>query len=282
MRRPVPRLSKKGIALSIHPTAIIDRKAELDGSVEIGPYCVIEGNVQVAAGCRLYHGVYLTGWTRIEENCVLHPGVIVGHEPQDTKYGGRRSYCRVGRGTILREYVTIHRGNAEDTETSVGEECFLLAGTHVGHNCVVGDRVTLVNNVLLGGFVEIGDGATLGGQTVAHQFVRIGELVMVAGFARVTRDVVPFAMTNTRGDVAGINRIGMRRAGISQDDMRQIREVYRTVFARGNSFEQAVTRLASSGASGPCARLVLFLTAESKRGVAGRSRRDTLEAIKDA
>lgn len=261
--------------MSIHPTAIIDPKAELDSSVEVGPFCVIEGNVQVAAGCRLYQGVYLTGWTRIEENCVLHPGVIVGHEPQDTKYGGERSYCRVGRGTTLREYVTIHRGNAEETETSVGEECFLLAGAHIGHNCVVGDRVTLVNDVMLGGFVEVGDGATLGGQVGVHQFVRIGELAMVAGCARVTRDVVPFAVANIRGDMVGLNRIGMRRAGVSQEDVRQIRDVYRTVFARGNSFERAVSGLPGGKASDPRGRLVRFLTAKSKRGVAGRSRRDT-------
>lgn len=258
--------------MAIHPTAIIDRKAELDGSVEVGPFCVIEGLVRVAAGCRLYQGVYLTGWTRIGEDCVLHPGVIVGHEPQDTKYGGERSYCRVGRGTILREHVTIHRGTIPDSETVVGEDCSLLAGSHVGHNCTVGKGVTLLNNVLLGGHVEIGDDATLGGASGVHQFVRIGELVMVAGHARVVLDVVPFALTDVEGRVAGLNRVGMRRAKIPGEQVQEIRDAYRVLFSRGLPFREAVERLTAEVMSAPRERLVRFLQGDTRRGLAGRSR----------
>lgn len=258
--------------MAIHPTAIIDPKAELDASVEVGPYCVIESNVHVAAGCRLYHGVYLTGWTEIGENCELHPGVIVGHEPQDTKYGGERSYCHIGRGTILREYVTIHRGTVPDSETVVGEDCFLLGGSHVAHNCILGDRVTLINNVLLGGHVEIGNGATLGGAAMVHQFVRIGELAMIAGDARVTKDVVPFALSDVKGRVAGLNRVGLRRAGLTREQVQDIREAYRLLFAKGLAFPEAVERLAGEAQSPPCQRLARFLQEHSKRGVAGRSR----------
>ncbi len=257
----------------IHPTAIIDPKAELDSSVEIGPYCVVEGQVRVAAGCRLYHGVYLTGWTEIGENCVLHPGVIVGHEPQDTKYGGERSFCRVGRATILREHVTIHRGTIPESETVVGEECFLLAGAHVGHNCVVGKQVTLINNVLLGGHVEIGDRATLGGGVGVHQFVRIGELAMISGNARVTMDVVPFALSDIEGRVAGLNRKGLRRAGISPDELRAIRDAYRILFGSALPFRQAVAQLAAKQSSASVECICRFLAQESRRGVAGRPRR---------
>ncbi|UCF32391.1 MAG: acyl-[acyl-carrier-protein]--UDP-N-acetylglucosamine O-acyltransferase, partial [Phycisphaerales bacterium] len=115
--------------MAIHPTAIVDPKAELDPTVEVGPYCIIEANVHVAAGCVLMHNVYLTGWTEIGENCVLHPGVIVGHAPQDVKYDGSRTYCRIGRNNILREYVTIHRGTTPESVTTVGDDCFLLAGS---------------------------------------------------------------------------------------------------------------------------------------------------------
>ncbi len=259
--------------MSIHPTAIIDPQAEIDGSVEVGPHCIIEGNVRIAAGCRLYHNVYVTGWTTIEADCVLHPGVIVGHEPQDTKYDGSRTYCRVGRGTVLREYVTVHRGTIPESETVVGEECFLLAGSHVGHNCEVGDRVTLINGVVLGGHASVGTGATLGGYVGVHQFVRIGELVMVAGQARVVRDVVPFALADTEGYIAGLNRVGLRRAEVPREQVVRIREVYRTVFARGVSFTEGVNALESDPDDTPAGRLVHFLRKASKRGVAGRSRR---------
>ncbi|UCC30043.1 MAG: acyl-ACP--UDP-N-acetylglucosamine O-acyltransferase [Phycisphaerales bacterium] len=258
--------------MAIHPTAIIDPKAELDSSVEVGPYCVIDGHVRVAPGCRLYHGVYLTGWTEIGENCELHPGVVVGHRPQDTKYGGERSYCRIGRRTILREHVTIHRGTTPDSETVVGEDCFLLAGSHVGHNGLVGNRVTLVNNVLLGGHVEIGDDATLGGSAVVHQFVRVGELAMIAGNARVTRDVLPFALINVEGRVAGLNRVGMRRAGLPREQVNEIRDAYRVLFAHGLRLPEATAQLARELRSPPGKRLVQFLEGRSARGVAGRSR----------
>lgn len=258
--------------MAIHPTAIVDHRAELDDTVEVGPFCVIEEHVRVAAGCRLYHGVYLTGWTRIGENCVLHPGVIVGHEPQDAKYGGERSYCRVGSRSVLREHVTIHRGTIPESETVVGEDCFLLAGAHVGHNSVVGDGVTLINNVLLGGHVDIGRGATLGGQAGVHQFVRIGELAMIPGCARLVMDVVPFALVDLTGRIVGINRVGLRRAGVSQDHVRDIREAYRVLFSGGTAFREAVKRLSGNVCSPMVQELVRFLEARSRRGIAGRSR----------
>ncbi|MFQ5494766.1 MAG: acyl-ACP--UDP-N-acetylglucosamine O-acyltransferase [Phycisphaerae bacterium] len=258
--------------MAIHPTSIVDPCAEIDAGVEVGPFCVIEAHVRVSAGCRLYQNVYLTGWTQIGEDCELHPGVIVGHKPQDTKYGGERSYCRVGRRTILRENVTIHRGTTPESYTLVGEECFFLANSHVGHNAVVGDRVTLINNALLGGHVVVGDGATLGGGAGVHQFVRIGQLAMVAGNATVLMDIVPFALTDSAGRIAGINRVGLRRAGFTADEVRRIREAYRTLFSRGLPFREAVNRLSDESASDNIDVLVEFLRQESKRGHAGRSR----------
>jgi len=275
--------------MAIHPTAIVNRHADIAPDVDIGPYCVIDEHVRISAGCRLYQNVYLTGWTNIEENCVLHPNVIVGHEPQDVKYKGARSYCRVGRRTILRENVTIHRGTVPDSTTSVGEQGFLLAGSHVGHNCRVGDQVTLINNVLLAGHVQVGDRATLGGMAGVHQFVRIGELCMIPGCARVIQDVPPFAMTDTQGRIAGLNRIGLRRAGLTPEDIVAIREIYRRLYAVPARFTSSLERLSSERHAGPCARLVDFLTADSRRGIAGRSRRpdrpgadaDRLPAVDD-
>ncbi len=259
--------------MAIHPTATIHPKAELDPTVEVGPYCVIDAHVHVAAGCRLFHNVYLTGWTWIGENCVLHPGAIVGHEPQDTKYGGERTYCRIGRGTVLREYVTVHRGMTPESEPNVGEDCFLLVGSHVGHNCTVGNRVTLINDALLGGYVEIGEAATLGGAAGIHQFVRIGELAMIPGTARVTKDVIPFALMGMEGHLAGLNRVGLRRAGIPREQVQEIREAYRLLFSSALPWPQAIERLAGQVKSAPCERLLRFVQHESRRGIVRLARR---------
>ncbi len=263
--------------MAIHPTAIIDSKAEIDGSVEVGPFCVIDGNVRIAAGCRLYPSVYLTGWTTIEEDCVLHPGVIVGHEPQDVGFQGGRSFCRIGRGTILRENVSVHRGTKPESETVVGEDCFLLGGAHVAHNCVLGNRVTMINNVLLAGHVEIGDAVTLGGAAMVHQFVRIGALAMITGNARVRMDIPPYAIVTLKGHVAGLNRVGLRRAGFSREDSAAIREAYRIIYADGATAGDVAERIAALGDAPPLGTLAAFLRGESRRGLAGRSRSRTAD-----
>ena len=261
--------------MAIHPTAIVDPKAEIDGSVEVGPYCVIEGNVRIAGGCRLYQNVYLTGWTTIEEDCVLHPGVIVGHEPQDVDFQGSRSFCRIGRGTILRENVSVHRGTKPESETVVGEDCFLLGGAHVAHNCVLGNRVTMINNVLLAGYVEVEDGVTLSGGALVHQFVRIGTLAMITGNACVRMDIPPYAIVTVEGHVAGLNHVGLRRAGVSREDSAAIREAYRIIYADGGTTRDAAERIAALGDTPPLGILTAFLRRESRRGLAGRSRRRT-------
>ena len=261
--------------MAIHPTAIIDPAAELDASVEVGPFCVIDAHVRVAADCRLYQGVYLTGWTEIGAGCELHPGVIVGHAPQDLKYQGERSYCRIGRGTILREYVTVHRGTEPESETVVGETCFLLGGSHVGHNCRVGDSVTMVNNALLAGHVEVGDRVTIGGVAALHQFVRIGELAMIGGLGHVSQDVVPFALTDTSGRVAGINRVGLRRAELPEAHVQDIRESYRVLFGQRLPFREAINRLEDMVSTPSGKKLLRFVQAKSARGIAGRTRART-------
>ncbi len=258
--------------MAIHPTAIIDPKADLDSSVEVGPFCVIDAHVRVAADCRLYHNVYLTGWTEISTACELHPGVIVGHAPQDVKYQGARSYCRIGPGTILREYVTIHRGTDLESETVVGENCFLLGGCHVGHNCRVGNDVTIINNALLAGHVQVGNRVTIGGGAALHQFVRVGELAMIAGFARAGKDIAPFGLTDAAGHIAGINRVGLRRANFPKTHIQDIREAYRILFGQGLPFREALSRLETAVKTPPGKQILRFVQAESTRGIAGRTR----------
>jgi UDP-N-acetylglucosamine acyltransferase len=259
--------------MAIHPTAIVDSRAELDPTVDVGPYCIIDAEVRIAAGCRLVHQVYLTGWTEIGENCVLHPGVIVGHEPQDTKYKGQRSFCRIGRGTILREYVTVHRGTIPESSTVIGENCYLLGASHVAHNGRLGNHVTLINNVLLAGHVQVGDRVTIGGGAAVHQFVRVGELAMIAGNSRVTMDVIPFALTDPEGRIIGLNRVGLRRAGIPDADLEEVRRAFRLLFGGATKFQEAVAKLNAFVATHSGRTLRDFLHTESSRGFAGRTRR---------
>lgn len=258
--------------MSIHPTAIIDPRARIDESAQIGPYCVVEGDVEIGPRCNLMQGVFVTGWTTIGPDCEIHPHAVLGHTPQDIKYHGARSFCRIGRGCIIRENVSIHRGTIPDSETSVGDECFLLAGSHIGHNCVVGNKVTLINNVLLAGHVTIEDKVTIGGAAAIHQFVRIGELTMVAGLARVSMDVPPFALTDTMGRIAGLNRVGLRRNEYPREETAAVREAYRMLFSGRGDFRAAVQAFISQARTPATLKIATFITAESRRGIAGRSR----------
>lgn len=258
--------------MHIHPTAIIDLRAKIDPTAHIGPFCVIEGEVEIGPGCRLLHSVFVTGWTTIAANCEIHPHVILGHTPQDIKYHGERSYCRIGPGCIIRENASVHRGTIPHSDTVVGEGCFLLGGAHVGHNCQIGNKVTLINNVLLAGHVTVEDRVTIGGATAVHQFVRIGELAMVAGGARVSMDVPPFALTDSQGRVAGLNRIGLRRNEYDREELTALRDAYRTLYSGGANFREAISAIASQSATPATEKLIRFLQSPTRRGIAGRSR----------
>ncbi|MFQ5463129.1 MAG: acyl-ACP--UDP-N-acetylglucosamine O-acyltransferase [Phycisphaerae bacterium] len=258
--------------MSVHPTAIIDPNVELDSSVDIGPRCVIDGHVRIEAGCKLYSHVYVTGWTQIGPGCILHPNVVVGHEPQDLKYSGERSYCRIGSDTVLRENVTVHRGTLPESETVIGKHCYLMVGSHVAHNGTLGDHVILTNNVLLAGHVSIGDHTNVGGGAAVHQFCRIGERAMIAGHAAVARDVPPYALVDREGRVLGLNRVGLRRAGVPQEEVRELREVFRRLFGRQGDFSKAVEHLREHAHGASAKRVFAFLNGESTRGVAGAAR----------
>ncbi len=258
--------------MAIHPTAIIDKRAEIDSTAEIGPYAIIEGEVHVGANTRVYPHAYLTGWTEIGPNCSIHPGAVVGHEPQDLKYKGEKSYCRIGQGTVIRESVSIHRGTEPGSVTEVGAECFLMANSHIGHNCRVDENVILANGALLAGHVTVGKGAFLSGNSGAHQFVRIGELAMIGGLAVVTTDLPPCFMAVERDRCVGINLVGMRRAGFNAAERKEIKHAYRTLYRSGLPFLQVVERLAAELVTEPGKRLVEFLQAPSKRSIISSQR----------
>lgn len=258
--------------MPIHPTAIVDKQAEIDPTAEIGAYAIIDGPVRIGPRTRVYPHAYLDGWTEIGADCRIHPHAVVGHLPQDLAFTGEKSYCRVGDGTIIREGVSIHRGTMPGSATVIGQRCFLMANSHVAHNCVVGDDVKMANGALLAGHVHVQHGAFISGNTVVHQFVRIGELVMTQGSAIISMDVPPFFMVSQLNTCVGLNVIGMRRAGFGPEERAELREAYRLLYRRGLSFRGAVQQLAERVKTPAGRRLVEFLQAPSKRGIMGGRR----------
>ncbi|MFH0980019.1 MAG: acyl-ACP--UDP-N-acetylglucosamine O-acyltransferase [Planctomycetota bacterium] len=251
--------------MPIHPTAIVDRAAELDPSAEVGPYVVIDGPVRVAANVRIYPHAYLCGWTQIGENCQVHMGAVIGHAPQDRAFTGERSYCRIGPGTVVREYVTVHRGTKPESETVVGANCLLGALSHVAHNCVLSDDVILMNGALLAGYVQVGPRAFVSGNAGIHQFVCVGELVMISGNGTVMGDVPPFLMVYGRNLVVGINRVGLRRARFSSAEIDEIRQAYRVLYRSHRPMSSTIPQLDATLVTPAGRRLVGFLKAEHKR-----------------
>ena len=257
---------------AIHPTAIISDEARLGAEVRIGPYVVIEGPVEIGRGVRIIAQAYLTGHTTVGEGCEIHPFVAIGGPPQDHAYTGQRSYCRIGARNVLREGVTIHRGTHPESATVVGSDCMLMANAHVAHNCDVGDHVILTNGVLLGGHVQVGHHAVLGGNCAVHQFVRVGEYVMVGGGARITQDAAPFMSYAERNECHGVNRVGLRRNGFSNEQIDELRMLHRTLFRQGKPM-RSVAALRESVRTDAGRRLLEFVLAESKRGIGGRRQR---------
>lgn len=259
--------------MSIHPTAIIDPHAEIDPTAEIGAYAVIAGHVRIGPRTVIYPHAYLTGWTTIGADCQVHPGAVIGHQPQDVSYDGSETYCRVGDGCVIREGASIHRGTKPGSETTVGRNCMMMANSHIGHNCRVGDGVKMVNGSLLAGYVEVGDNAFIGGIAGVHQFARIGELVMIAGGSPVRMDVPPFFLVDEFGACAGVNVVGMRRAGMTADERRDVKNAFRVLYRSGKMFRAAVDALTDAVTTPAGRRIVEFILAPSKRGIAGGRRK---------
>ncbi|QOJ14626.1 MAG: acyl-ACP--UDP-N-acetylglucosamine O-acyltransferase [Planctomycetia bacterium] len=250
--------------MPIHSTAVVDASAEISRDAEIGPYCIVEKGVRISDGVRLIAHVYVGEGTTIEPRVVIHPFATIGQPPQDLAFTGEPTFTRIGEETIIREHVSIHRGTMPGSITTVGRRGFLMACSHVAHNCTVGDDVKMANGALLAGHVSVGDKAFIAGNTAIHQFVRVGELAMISG-VRVTNDVVPFMILGPMG-VVGPNVVGLRRAGMSPAERMEIREGYRTLFRSGISFRVAAEQVAGRVTTEPGRRLAAFVTAPSKRG----------------
>lgn len=256
--------------MQIHPTAIVSKGAELGADVVIGPYSVIDEQVRIADGVKIGPHVVIYRYTSLGKGCTVHANAVLGDLPQDLAFKDVVSYLRIGAGTTIREGVTIHRGTKPDTVTAVGDNCYLMANSHLAHNVTMGNNVIVANGALLAGYVQVGDRAFISGNCVIHQFVKIGRLAMLGGNCGINKDVPPFCTADSvhLNVIAGLNLVGMRRAGISAADRLIIKRIFSILFRSGLNVSQAVEKIKQEDQS-PFAREICEFIESSKRGICG-------------
>jgi UDP-N-acetylglucosamine acyltransferase len=254
--------------MTIDPTARVAAGARIGEGVEIGPYCLIGPQVELERGVRLIGHVNVTGVTTIGEGTVVYPFCSLGTPPQSVHYRGGATRLVIGERCELRESVTMNTGTeAGGGMTRVGARCSFMVSSHVGHDCEVGNDVTLANNVVLGGHVSVGDFTFLGGHVAIHQFVRIGEGVMMAGMSAARDDIIPFGFAlGQTGALVGLNIVGLRRRGTSKAEMHRLRQAYRSLFFVEGRIAERIDAVAKEFADDPLVgKIVAFIRAGGKR-----------------
>jgi len=246
----------------IHPTAAVSPKARLLGRVEIGPYAVIEGPCEVGDGVRIGPHAVILPYVRLGEEVRVGAHAVLGGEPQDLSFKGQESWLEVGAHTVLREGVTLHRSTREDRPTRIGTGCYLMAYSHVAHDCQIDDGVILTNNVMLAGHVSVGKGAVIGGGAAVHQFVRIGAGAMLGGMAGARKDILPFTLaTEVPAIHYRLNTVGLRRRGVNGERYKALERAFRALRA-GNPLPEDLPETPE------VLELRAFLASPSKRGIA--------------
>jgi UDP-N-acetylglucosamine acyltransferase len=253
----------------IHPTAIIDPGAEIDSNVKIGPYAIVKNDVRIGAGTEIGPHATIDEYVTIGPDCRIFQYASVGGAPQDLKYHGEKTYLKIGRATIIREFVTINRGTEfGGGVTEVGEENYLMAYTHIAHDCKTGNRVILANNSTLAGHIELGNNVTVGGLVAIHQFVKVGDFAYIGGKSAVTKDIPPYVIAaGDRATLHGLNNVGLKRNNFSKSTLQELKKAYRIVFRIGLTVKQAAERVKAEVDQIP--EVVNFMTfiQESNRGV---------------
>ncbi len=254
----------------IHPTAVIDKAAKVGKNVVIGPYSIVGPDVTLDDGVTLLSHVVVVGRTSIGANTRIFPYASIGHQPQDTKYKGEPSKLEIGCNNVIREYVTINPGTkGGGMVTRVGNNCLLMVGSHVAHDCRIEDHVILVNNATLAGHVVVEEWAIIGGLSAVHQFVRIGKHAMVGGMTGVSNDVIPYgSVIGNRARLSGLNIIGLKRRNFSRDDIHNLRKAYRLIFAEEGTMTERLADVAELFADNePVMDIVNFIKSDSSRSI---------------
>lgn len=268
----------------IHPTAVVSGELEAGPGVEIGPFCVIEGRVTLGAGVRLIGSVHLQGPVTIGAGTVLYPFVCLGQPAQDFKFkpGDPTPGVKIGAECILREQVTVHAATKPEAPTTIGDRVMMMAGSHVGHDSMLGRGVVLVNGAQIAGHCTVGDGVTMSGLTGLHQFTRVGRLAFMSGGSVVSADVPPFCVGWGRNRLMGLNVVGMRRSGMPREHITGLRRAYREVFKVSLPRAEMIQRLLEIGATCPPALEQAEFVQRSTRpvcpGMTARRARDRVDA----
>ena len=252
----------------IHKTAIIDPKAKIASSVEIGPYCVIGPNVEIGDNTIIQSHVHISVSAKIGKGNKIYPFVSI-NDPQDLKYNGEHTNLVIGDNNKIREYVTINPGTAGGGgKTTIGDNCLFMISSHIAHDCQVGNNVIIANNVPLGGHAIIEDNVIIGGNSAVQQFTRIGKMAMIGGMTGVLHDVIPYGLsTGNRNSLQGLNLIGLRRAKIENKDILGLSEAYKEIFATKNINEN-ISNLNGSFQENPLVKNVIdFITKDKKRSI---------------
>ena len=253
----------------IHPTAIVDSKAEIDTDVEIGPYSIVEADVVIGSGTVVGPHVVIQPYVTIGPECRIFQYASIGALPQALAYKGEKTVVNIGRGTIVREFVTINRGTEfGGGVTEVGEKNLLMAYAHIAHDCKTGREVIFANNATLAGHITIGDYVTVGGLVAVHQFVKIGNYAYIGGKSAVVKDIPPFVIVSgDRARLHGLNNVGLKRRGFSQETLSILKKAYRIIFRIGLTLNEAIERVKAEVEQIPEVIDLINFIKSSERGI---------------
>jgi UDP-N-acetylglucosamine acyltransferase len=256
--------------MPIHPTAIIDGTSEISPEAEIGPYCTIGPQTRIGAGTILDSHVCVHGWTSIGEKCRFYNHGSIGTDPQDLKYTGEPTQLKIGNNNVFREFVSLNRGTKGGHGiTVIGNNNFLMAYSHVAHDCILGDHVIMANAATLAGHVTVGDHATVGAFSAVHQFCRVGPHAFIGGFSVVTRDALPFIKTvgaRNEAKIYGINSIGLQRKGFSAQSMDELKRIYKILFRSSLNTGDALAKAKEYTWTAPEVATLIGFIETSERG----------------
>ncbi|PYI85771.1 MAG: acyl-ACP--UDP-N-acetylglucosamine O-acyltransferase [Verrucomicrobia bacterium] len=264
----------------MHPTAVVDLDARIGVDVEIGPFSVIGPHAVIGERTIVRSHVVIEGEVVIGSSNFIGHGAVIGAPPQDVSFSPERNTgVEIGDDNIIREYCTIHRGSAEGTVTKIGNKNFLMAGAHIGHNCVIGNNVIIANNCLLAGHVRVDDGAFLGGGSTFHQFMHVGRFVMVQGSSAFGKDLPPFVIAAERNSVFGVNVVGLRRAGFSVKDRDEIKMAFKVIYESGLNVGQALEKAATMKFGDAACEFFDFVAKAKQRGICPLKRGGAAEEL---
>ncbi|MBI3896104.1 MAG: acyl-ACP--UDP-N-acetylglucosamine O-acyltransferase [Acidobacteria bacterium] len=253
--------------MEISSTAIVSPRARLADNVVIGPFCIIEDEVEIGAGTRLDSHVIIKQYTKLGEGNHCYPGVVLGNDPEDKNFNGARSYLKIGHRNIFREYSSASRGTPPESATVIGDANYIMIGVHIAHNCRLGNDTVVCNNCSLAGYVELEDGAFLSGGVVVHQFSKIGHLAMIGGNTRVNLDVPPYLLASDFNVAArGLNVLGLKRAGFRPATIRQLKKAYQILYRSKLGLQEALERIEREIPIPEARHLVEFIR-RSARGI---------------